>query len=721
LKKFILFKKWLASALENMADILCGVNPGIVVRLVFASFIALFFIAGVLQWSLSYGRLAHDITYDDVTYFNDAYTRIQVFYQQGLGPMIAGLLHNPPHSPWSSLLAFSGFAVFGPFDWVPYLMNGINIFLFLGFLTYILRNVHFAASAVLMVLVLFVPFSFIAVHDFRPDFAVGLFTCIFSFLAIESFLSGQNHDKLKLRCAGIVFGIALLSKPSFFAHTLALALFVSIYIILYQLLFDYRKWRQENGKTLLFVLRDFYLPGLVLAVPYYAFTWRHIWDYFWINTRGAKSEIWNFKENHWEVLKTFTVGDGGSLMISGYLYFFVGIVILSIILLLNKRKWRDLYILSGLLAVALFSLGIIVYGRMNNTFFGLTYQIMLCLAACYCLSAFYKNRAIFSLLLSAFILFSGWYVIESKSLLPILSANNSPLVRKENSVNMKIIRAINCYLKKNDLPSASGNVFVSFAGYANASCMKWLALQNSLSLDFSDLHTQNDMVAYKKVIAESDFVIVADDDADGIHRWLPSYALQKPVLDLLRSQPAMKEILIVQTKKYIENSAIRVFVNKSSLDKKSNTFDVSLPYSVQGFLPAEGPYPQWNLPVVRWGLSPESKIVLPDKLSGKINLDLSARGIPGARLIVMINAVQVYNHVFSGNSFENIRTSFSTGPGANVVKFQYEGINQGKDQNIRTVLFQNITFHPAGNDTEKIDERAVIISAADLFPKALCP
>ena len=560
MKKIIPFKKRLSFFLEKTFNILSLVNPGIRARLVLAGLIAFIFTAGVLQWSMNYGRLAYDMTYDDVGYFLDAYSRIQVLYQQGIGTMLSGVLTNPPHSPWSSLLAFIGFAVFGPFDWAPYLMNGISIFLFLTFLVYILRRTHFVVSALLTVLFLFIPFSFFAVHEFRPDFIVGLSTCVFSFLAIESFSIAQDHDKLKLRCAGIIFGIALLSKPSFFAHTLALAIFVSVFIILFPMLTDYRKWQLEKSKNLSFILRDFYLPGIILVVPYYAFAWRPIWDYFWTNTRGGTgSTIWNLQGSYWEIFKSFTIDGAVALMISGYLYFFVGIVILSIALLIKKRKWQELYVLSGLLVVALVSLVIIIYGQINNMFFGLTYQIMLSLAVCYCLSAFYGNRTTFRLLIAAFILFSGLHVIVNKSILHMVSANKSPLVRKETSVNLKIIRAMDYYLKKNNLPVTSEKVFVSFAGDINASSMKWLAYQNSLPLEFSDLHMQDDLVAFKEVVAKSNFIIVADEDADGIYKWLPSYSIQKPALNFLRSQPDTKEILIVETKRNLKNSCIRIF------------------------------------------------------------------------------------------------------------------------------------------------------------------
>jgi hypothetical protein len=708
----------LVYAYEKTVSTFSRINPGIRARLMFAGFITLIFTAGVLQWSLNYGRLAYDVTYDDIGYFQDAFTRIQVFNTQGFGAMIAGFFQNPPHSLWSSLLAFTGFALFGPHDWAPYIMNGLTIFLFLGLLVYILRNVHFLASAVLMVLVLFVPFSFFAVHDFRPDFVVGVFTCAFSLLALESFSSGQNHDKIKLRCAGIIFGIALLSKPSFFAHTLALSFFISAFISLFPALCD-RNRQQTKSKLFLFMLRDFYLPGMILAVPYYALIWRQIWDYFWVNARGENAAIWNLQGNYWEVFKNFTAVS--FLMIAEYLYLFIVIILLSLILLVKKREWQDLYVVGGAISVAIISLAIMVYGRIYSPFFGLTYQIMLCIAACFCLASFYRSKMIVSILLAAFTLFSGLYVIKGKSVLvTILTAGKSPLVRTENSVNLKIIQAVDCYLKKKDLAGTSGNIFVSFAGDVNADSMRWLIQKNHFHLKISDLYTAKDIEPYKKAIKENDFIIIADGDADGIFRWLPSYAVQKPVLDFLRLQPDMKEILIVQTKKNTENSSIRIFANKLNLESKKNAFSVSPPYQMQGFLPPEGPYPQWKLPVVRWGLLPESRILLPHNLTGNIRLNLSVRATSGTKLIIVVNTARTYSHIFSSYSFENIDTSFSVGLGENVLTFRYENINQGNDLINRAVLFQNINLHAVGKDRKEVEEQQKIIFAGDIISQGRC-
>lgn len=307
------------------------------------------------------------------------------------------------------------------------------------------------------------------------------------------------------------------------------------------------------------------MPGIVLAIPYYALNWRHVWNHFWINTRGEASGMWNFKGSYWEALKAFTVDGLSSLELSSYLFFFLALVIFSAVFFLHKRKRHDLYLLAGLMAVAVVSLGIIVYGRHDNHYFGLTFQMLLCFAACYCLAALYENKLLFALIVLTFIAFSGWHSV-SKPMYTNFS-NKSLLAQKGNSINLEVIMAIESHLKGVESNIVPINVSFAFAGEVNATSSEWLALQKSLPLQFSDLHKQGDIAAYKKAVSESDFVVVSDEDADpaGIFHWLPSFGMQQQVLEFLRIQPGMEEIMISKTSRDVVNGYIRVFANKAKL------------------------------------------------------------------------------------------------------------------------------------------------------------
>lgn len=135
------------------------------------------------------------------------------------------------------------------------------------------------------------------------------------------------------------------------------------------------------------------------------------------------------------------------------------------------------------------------------------------------------------------------------------------------------------------------------------------------------------------------------------------------------------------------NMSIKDIVNRYRRSR------VDLPYPVSGFMSIEGPYPQWGLPVVRWGLFPESLVILPDKLFGKIKIFLSVRSKPETVLIVTLNETELCRHVFPGYDFEDIKISVSVAKGRKTLRFKYYGsCFDNKDNFDRAVLFKKISI-----------------------------
>lgn len=62
-----------------------------------------------LHASMILGPLAMDLPYDDVVYAIDGAQRLGVLERNGLGAFLAGLWNEPPHSPFSTLLAVFAF------------------------------------------------------------------------------------------------------------------------------------------------------------------------------------------------------------------------------------------------------------------------------------------------------------------------------------------------------------------------------------------------------------------------------------------------------------------------------------------------------------------------------------------------------------------------------------------------------------------------------------
>jgi hypothetical protein len=134
----------------------------------------------VLQWSLRTGRLAGDSVADDVGYLVDGVKRLNVLDQHGVGAFWSSLHVDPPHSLWSTTLALIGFALFGVNDWSPYVLNGslVLILFFAGYSFF--GSSHPINKILILATIPMMPLALTAVHEFRPDFAVGLFTALFA-------------------------------------------------------------------------------------------------------------------------------------------------------------------------------------------------------------------------------------------------------------------------------------------------------------------------------------------------------------------------------------------------------------------------------------------------------------------------------------------------------------------------------------------------------------
>ncbi len=87
----------------------------------------------ILQYSFQKGRLAQEITYDDVDYFQDGLQRLNLLHEKGLIEFIKNYVRQPPHSPSASLLAAVGFILLGVHDWAPYAMNCVLVVILLWF------------------------------------------------------------------------------------------------------------------------------------------------------------------------------------------------------------------------------------------------------------------------------------------------------------------------------------------------------------------------------------------------------------------------------------------------------------------------------------------------------------------------------------------------------------------------------------------------------------
>jgi hypothetical protein len=113
----------------------------------------------------------------------------------------------------------------------------------------------------------------------------------------------------------------------------------------------------------------------------------------------------------------------------------------------------------------------------------------------------------------------------------------------------------------------------------------------------------------------------------------------------------------------------------------------------RNFGPIEGPYPQSNLPQVRWGYGPSSSIRLPASNKAQ-RLQLEAQTALGEQnLEIRMNGKVVHRHAFAAlNAPEIINVGLPQTDGERIVEFSYSQSSgvQGNDPRNMAVLFRRI-------------------------------
>jgi hypothetical protein len=163
-----------------------------------------------LRWAQgrAYGRIGAEPTYDDVSYLLDGFSRKENFYGLNFGSFKEWFV-SPPHSPWSSGMAFLVFC-FGGDKGAVYFVNFLAIATLTFILLYLLTH-DVTNSLIILLLFLASPFGNNFMVQFRPDAAFAI-TC-----GIALTLVAVKKNTIYRFCALYTLGFAFLIKPSHFA------------------------------------------------------------------------------------------------------------------------------------------------------------------------------------------------------------------------------------------------------------------------------------------------------------------------------------------------------------------------------------------------------------------------------------------------------------------------------------------------------------------------
>ena len=120
--------------------------------------------------------------------------------------------------------------------------------------------------------------------------------------------------------------------------------------------------------------------------------------------------------------------------------------------------------------------------------------------------------------------------------------------------------------------------------------------------------------------------------------------------------------------------------------------------ALEGLAPPEGPYPQWDLPQVRWGLGPVTLLEVNVPPPGGARLVLDARAEFGGQTMRFSVGGRRLSEVkfFASGAFERFEISLDLQPGVHEIKISHSHWREPSETDSRplAVLFRTILLLP---------------------------
>jgi len=618
--------------------------------------------------------------FDDISYINDASNRITIYYKYGLYNFLNNLIQQPPHSPISTIIALLSLITFGFNDAGFYITNAFLLILVTIAITLIFRKAEILLYFWIISFILFSPFALGLIENFRPDIINGVLTTGMIWYGLDWIIIKQ---KKATTYAGVAFGLSLLAKPTFFAHTIALVLLLISLSIATDILRK-RKVTSMTFDTALPLIKGM-IFGFIIALPYFALNGISIFYYFWRNTQGVDSNIWSLSYDipTYLVVKRFLF-DGYQRLAGNQLWLAATLGFFGLIsFLLNKNKEAMLRI-SGLFTFSLASFIILVIGRHNNEYFFSTFQTLIYLIGSYSLFELMqfqtrKRRIMIFIISSLGLVYCILSNKDNHSL--YIGDENKKFVSQNVDIMKRIAEVIN--KKKTDSTGRQYTVFLTSIGLVSSATINWEATKAGIPIAAFDAQLSGDFQSFVELSHSADFVVVPYTIDAKYEKNIPSTKIQSEIVQFLLedkffSRPLGDSLnptyLILENTNRIQNDINRVI-------------DIPYPGMIEGFLGAEGPYPELLLPKIVWMEADEAKICIWEDGIFKVNLE----AMPSLDVTVEVidsNLIPLLKEDFSANVFKNIKFDLELSKHNRCVKIIANGMKIKKKKNM--LLFSRI-------------------------------
>lgn len=555
---------------------------------IYSFIIAILFTAFCVQQTLVFGRYAYPIGADDIAYLSDAMSRL-IAWEGGLS-FLSQHIASPPHSPVYSYLSILGFIFIGYLDWIPLVLCGIFLVIACQRIFISLQHRFIASLAVALLFLSFPLCRYIVTH-LRPDYVTGLTLGYGGLLFVQS--RWLEYPKKQWFVYSALFGFAILLKPAYSPVSLALLGVAIACSILKAGVHNILTEPLKICKLLLIAIGGM----LIVVLPHFFWAWRNVFEYIYINLLGKHSAIWHLPMSKREQLLYYINGIGGQEMIGDKWYLMAIILCVAAFMAIIKK---DKIWIGNFIAYTFYILS--AYAIVSAT----TYM------SPHLGAAFHGSLIVGTI--SSFIYILNRVNIKFQYIIALITiiyciqyAIRPPYIEYD------VYNKISSLRYKRSMTQLTNDVQFIFSEKANilvpisdreffSQTLEYELLKRySLPLNISGLNHVKDLDIALASVNNADAVIMLQNTTI---KWLPVLTIASDIEDAIKNNPQF--IFFKEYPLGRPDSSLMLYIKKDSIRGFSG-----LPLKINGLAPEEGPYPQWQLPKVRWAKEKESFLQIP--------------------------------------------------------------------------------------------------------------
>jgi hypothetical protein len=531
---------------------LCNPMPRTVDRrdnLIIWLLMSIAFTSLVIIQSLRQGQLALPPTYDDIVYFTDALSRLNILYDHGIKALAENFIQSPPHAPLATLVPLIGFSFFGVHNWAPPVVNGIFVFFLLVLLDSLARGVSRAGKILIGMIALSWPVTGQLVIECRPDLAWGLITAAFTILSLRK-QSRVTSSKKSSLIISLLIGLSLLAKPSIFPITLTAALaslFVAFLFDINQL--DFRNRRRSALASNVRCLG----VALAIALPYYVAAHKQVYAYIYEVVFSSNASMWNPNAELTLVdhLSYYLTSASGQIAMGKWIYAWFLLAVVCISALLSRKDWRRLTNSMPLWCGFFILYLLVTVPRLKMNFFGASlYFYILCTFVILIVEVYralrssrYGFNLSYAFIITIALFGVGqfqwpWYHISKQT--AVVSSEVQYRRSAIESLYNDILQNQKENRIKNEKPISV--FFTTSNKFFNSFTLKFYFAKDNVLNETRDLYLSDSLPLFIQSINSSDYVVAFNESNTDTFPWLPSSKIQAQVLSLLRSDPNLQLI-----------------------------------------------------------------------------------------------------------------------------------------------------------------------------------